>query len=160
MRRSRLLTVFLGLCVAVGLAPVLAAPAAAATPRCTSWTTYYTRNSTQAVVHVPSSGYQNEVYNCELRLGDRNDAVKVLQRALRYCYNYTNVAVDGEYGSITSGAVRDFQHRMNSSQGADLDEDGIYGPETEDWLQFPVWTWPGNVRTNRCEHNPNPNPQP
>ena len=155
MRKSRALSVFLGLCMAVGLTPLLTTPAAAAPPRCTSWTTYYAPYTEEWVVHVPTAGANTGRYDCELRQGDRNDAVKVLQRALRYCTGATNVAIDGEYGPITRSAVLAFQRRMNSSHGATLDEDGIYGPETEDWMQFTVWTWPQNVRVpDRCYHNP------
>src|SRR5688572_17627308 len=129
MRRSRLLTVVLGALLALVLTPLLGAPGAAAdplrpddarpadvgvaaVPRCTSWTTYYAANTTSYVVHVPSNGYNTGRYDCELRQGDQNDAVKVLQRALYYCTGATNVVIDGEYGPVTRAAVLAFQRRM------------------------------------------------
>jgi hypothetical protein len=141
--------------VAAGLSLAAAAPAAAATPTCTSWTTYWAPfGEGFLVVHVPSAGNQTGVVQCGLVQGNHNDAVKVLQRALRYCRGYTEVAVDGDYGPITRAAVLRVQHFANSDFGAGIAEDGEYGPQTMGWLQFTDWTWPANVRTQRCDFSP------
>jgi peptidoglycan hydrolase-like protein with peptidoglycan-binding domain len=102
---------------------------------------------------VPSAGYQTGTVNCILRQGNRNDAVTVLQRALRYCHGY-DISVDGEYGPQTRRAVLGIQQWANGSFGAGIAEDGEYGPQTRDWTQFPDWTWPGNVQISRCDHSP------
>ncbi|HVQ94343.1 MAG TPA: peptidoglycan-binding domain-containing protein [Mycobacteriales bacterium] len=141
------------LLLSAGLGVGTAAPASAATPQCTSWTTYWAPFSTTTVTHVPTAGYQTGNQNCELKIGAHNDAVTVLQRGLKYCHGY-NIGVDGEYGPQTRGAVLDLQQWANGAFNAGLEEDGEWGPHTRDWTQFPDWTWPANVRTNRCDHAP------
>lgn len=136
-----------------GLGIAAAAPAEAATPTCTSWSTYYYLGQTNFVIHVPTAGYQTGTVNCVLKQGNNNDAVTVLQRGLRYCHGY-DIAVDGDYGPQTKAAVLGLQQTINGSYGGHLQEDGEYGPQTQDVTKFPVWTWPGNVRTNRCDHSP------
>jgi peptidoglycan hydrolase-like protein with peptidoglycan-binding domain len=162
MTRSRFLTAFLGLFLALGLTPVLAMNAAAttanapaATPTCTSWSTHFADGTSDYVQHMPSAGRNTYVLSCVLRQGNRNDAVKVLQRSLRVCSGY-NLAIDGDYGPLTRAAVLDLQQRMNGSYNAGLEEDGEYGPETFNWVKFPLFTDPGNVITNMCDHSPIP----
>lgn len=170
MRRTRLFTVVLGALVAVVLAPLSAAPGAAAEPlpahpdgakptevsiaalpTCTSWSSYWDDYYTNLVHHVPTAGRNSGRYDCTLRQGNVSDAVKVLQRALRHCGGYTNVAIDGEYGPVTRAAVLDLQRDVNDFVGWEmLAEDGIYGPETRDWLPFPLWTYPDNTMTSLC----------
>jgi Putative peptidoglycan binding domain len=147
--RTLLATVLL----AGGITVATAAPASAATPTCTGWSTWYTSYSTSYVVHVPTAGTGTRTVNCLLRQGNRNSAVTVLQRALRYCHGY-NVSVDGDFGPQTRSAVLAIQRRANSAFGAGIAEDGIYGPQTRDWTHFPVWTWPGNSMTNGCGLSP------
>jgi hypothetical protein len=150
----RILRVLLApLLLAVGLGAVSASPAQAAIPNCTSWTTYYAAYTTAYVVHVPTAGYYTGTVNCLSRTPHKNDAVTVLQRGLRFCHGY-NITVDGEYGPQTRSAVLGIQRWANGAYGAGLEEDGEYGPETQNWVQFPVHTWPANTRTNRCEHSP------
>lgn len=144
---------FAPLLLVFGLGVVSATPAHAAMPTCTSWTTYYAAYTTAYVVHVPSAGYQTGRVSCLLRQGNRNDAVRVLQRALRECHGY-NIGVDGDYGPQTRAAVLNRQQIVNGSYGGNIDEDGIYGPQTKDWLQFTVWSWPANQDTVWCEHSP------
>jgi hypothetical protein len=139
--------------LAAGLGVVTAGTAEAATPNCTSYSTYYAPYTTSYVVHVPSAGYQTGTVNCLLKQGNRNDAVTVLQRALKYCHGFS-ITVDGEYGPQTKAAVLGLQHRANSNYGAGLVEDGEYGPKTKNWTHFPDWTWPGNVRTQWCDLSP------
>lgn len=154
MRVKRLLAM-LGTVIAAGATSVVlsAAPAQAAIPTCTSWTTYPAPFETGYVVHVPTVGYQTGATYCELKRGNRNDAVTVLQRGLRYCHGY-QIGVDGQFGSQTEGAVLALQRNANGAFGAGLEEDGQWGPATSNWTQFPVWTWPANVRTNRCRFSP------
>jgi len=140
--------------VAGGLSVFTASPAQAALPTCTSWSTYYAAYTTSYVIHVPSAGYQTGTLRCVLKRGNRNDAVRVLQRGLNQCRGYDNVAEDGDYGPITRAAVLDTQQWANGSFGAGIAEDGEYGPQTKDWIQFTVWTWPANQRTIWCEHSP------
>jgi hypothetical protein len=154
MRTFRFRTAVLGVLVATCLGLVVTPSASAAPtalPTCTSWSTYYAAGTTNYVVHVPTLGRGTFNRNCSLRQGDRNDAVKVLQRALRWCLGDIDVEVDGQYGPITRGAVLDLQQWVNDNQGGNLQEDGEYGPATAAYLPFPVWTYPGNVMMSWCE---------
>jgi hypothetical protein len=141
--------------VVFGLATLVfsAGTAQAAIPGCTSWTTYNSDYGSDLVVHVPTAGYQTGATYCELEYGDHNDAVTVLQRALRYCQKY-QIGVDGEYGPETRRTVLAWQQWVNGAYGAGLEEDGEWGPATRNWTDFPVWTRAGNVRTAHCEHSP------
>ncbi|MFB7274685.1 peptidoglycan-binding protein [Streptomyces sp. NPDC056244] len=139
--------------LAAGASAVSAAPAQAATPTCTSWTTYYATGTTDFVVHVPSAGYQTGTVNCLLQQGNYGDAVTTLQRGLRYCRGY-DISVDRDFGPQTRAAVLDTQRWANDAFGAGISEDGGYGPQTKNWIQFPVWTWPANTMTNKCQHSP------
>lgn len=157
MKKSRFLIALLGLASAAGIGLATAAPAsadvtAAATPTCTSWTTVYAPYTTDYVLHIPTAGSQTWNDNCVLRQGNRNDAVKVLQRALRYCSGY-NIGIDGDYGPQTRAAVLDLQRRMNDRENAGLQEDGEYGPNTYNYVEFPAWSWPANAMQNSCWHS-------
>lgn len=154
MITRRIVAAVVGVLLCLGSASVATADVnALAAPTCTSWTTYYSYTSTAYVVHVPSAGYNTGRVECAMYQGNINDGVKVLQRGLVYCSGY-NLSTDGDYGPATRNAVRNLQHRMNAAYGAGLQEDGLYGPATNDWVQFPLWTWPGNARTSWCEHGP------
>lgn len=159
MRTRSFRITFLGLAMAASTALAVppaatAAPVApAALPTCTTWSTHFAAYTTDYVVHVPTLGRNTFNKSCALRYGAKNDAVKVLQRALRHCSGYP-LSIDGQYGSNTRGAVLNLQQRMNASYNAGLQEDGEYGPATSDWVKFPVWTYPGNVMTNGCDHSP------
>ena len=152
MGKKRLLTLASAGVFGVASLVLSVGTAEAAIPSCTSWTTY-DADGNPYVVHVPTVGYQTGATYCELERGDDNDAVTVLQRALRYCHGY-QIGIDGEYGPQTEGAVRDWQQWVNGAYNAGLEEDGQWGPATRNWTQFPDWTRPGNVRTNHCEHGP------
>ncbi|NES31781.1 peptidoglycan-binding protein [Micromonospora terminaliae] len=136
-----------------GIAVAGATPAQAAYSTCTSWSTYDTTYSTSYVQHIPSVGYHTGRLTCQLKSGNNNDAVTVLQRALRYCHGYS-IGIDGEFGPQTKAAVLGVQRRANSAYGAGIAEDGEYGPQTADWIHWPVWTKAGNTMTNRCELSP------
>lgn len=59
-----------------------------------------------------------------VRSGDSGDGVRAAQYLLRHRFGKQNVVVDGDFGRITDGAVRDFQTDY------DLLIDGIVGPQT------------------------------
>jgi Putative peptidoglycan binding domain len=137
----------------LGAGLVAATPAQAAAPTCTSWTTIEPPYAYQEVIHVPSAGYQTGRLDCILKRGHRNDAVKVLQRALRFCHAKGYVEVDGDYGSNTHLGVWTFQNFWNS-YGAGLVEDGEYGPATRRWMNYVIYTWPANQQTPWCHESP------
>ncbi len=65
-----------------------------------------------------------------LRLGDKGEDVKKLQRALKQI-NFDPKHIDGSYGPLTEGAVRRFQ-----SMYSVLADDGIFGPNTRKYLRM------------------------
>jgi hypothetical protein len=141
----RVLAVLGAVLMASGLGLVASAsPAQAEYVTCNSWTTYYAFETRAQVVHTPSRGSQTGNNTCQLKQGDKGNAVKVLQRALKYCRIHANIAVDGEFGPATKRAVLDMQDWANA-RGADLDEDGEFGPATRDWMTWPRWYWPQNT---------------
>jgi hypothetical protein len=149
MRRLLLLLATTALTLGAGL--VAATPAHAAAPRCTSWSTYLTQ---VGAVHVPSAGYQTGRLDCVLKRGDRNDAVKVLQRALQYCHGKGYVAIDGHYGSNTHLGVWTLQNYFNYNNGAGLVEDGEFGPATRRWMMYATYFWPDNIYAHWCDPAP------
>lgn len=69
---------------------------------------------------VPSVG---DDWNCALRQGDfDNDAVRILQVTLNYCYGYSGVVVDGDFGPVTENALE----QVTGSR--------TYGPEQRYWM--------------------------
>ena len=60
----------------------------------------------------------------QVQQGSSGSAVAAVQHNLRFGYGYTNVAVDGIFGPITAGAVRNFQTKFK------IGVDGIVGPVT------------------------------
>jgi murein L,D-transpeptidase YcbB/YkuD len=140
----RLLALLGTVVMASGLGLVAtASPARADYIHCTGYSTYYAFQTKSWVVHSPSRGKQSYNNTCQLKQGDKNDAVKVLQRALKYCRIHANITVDGEFGPATKAAVKDMQDWANA-RGANLEEDGEFGPLTRDWMTWPEWTWPAN----------------
>ncbi len=76
---------------------------------------------------------------CGMSVGQGDeDAVVVLQDALARC-NREDVAVDGEYGSQTAGAVMDVQQR------AGITADGEYGPATLQVMRWPATSTSGGT---------------
>jgi peptidoglycan hydrolase-like protein with peptidoglycan-binding domain len=59
-----------------------------------------------------------------VRSGDTSGAVRAVQQQLRYSYGYTDVKVDGIFGSKTVAAVKAFQVKFG------LKVDGIVGTAT------------------------------
>jgi peptidoglycan hydrolase-like protein with peptidoglycan-binding domain len=72
----------------------------------------------------------------EASQGDQGDAVSAVQDQLRYrdLPECRNLAVDGDFGSLTDAAVRAFQAYVRDNQAALVDEpvvvDGIAGVNT------------------------------
>lgn len=64
----------------------------------------------------------NVAFGSQVRRGDTGEAVKAAQNELDR-HNY-RVAVDGVFGNITDGAVREFQRTVG------LAVDGVVGPNT------------------------------
>lgn len=60
----------------------------------------------------------------QVQQGNTGSAVSAVQHNLHFGYRYTNVAVDGIFGPITSSAVRSFQAKFK------IGVDGIVGPVT------------------------------
>jgi Putative peptidoglycan binding domain len=139
----RLIILFATLPLLLGGGIATATAAQAAYPTCTSWTTYYETYSRDWVEHVPTTRYQSGNHSCQLKQGDKNDAVKVLQRALRWCWG-SSLTVDGEYGPATKAQVVALQKNKNADFNAGLEVDGEFGPATSQWLQMPMWSWPDN----------------
>ncbi len=151
----RILVLLATLVLASGTGLVLASPAQAALPKCTSWTTYWVPFSNTEVVHVPSAGNQTGTLDCVLRQGDHNDAVKILQRGLRYCRDRQYIDVDGDYGFLTYTAVYSIQIDANQFANPKIAEDGEYGPQTRRWaISFPIYSWPANQMTQWCQDAP------
>lgn len=91
--------------------------------------------------HIPSTGYENSATNCHLQKGYSSLAVRVLQEALVYCWNQNVGGIDGVFGTRTYNALRYVQGRLG------IQQDGIYGPHTMDWMGWydgtdPVGAWP------------------
>jgi hypothetical protein len=81
--------------------------------------------------HVPTTDGGNA--NCQLQHGDFNLAgVKVLQDALNRC-NGESLATDGDYGDLTTGAVKRAQEREG------LTKTGVYTLTLFDRMPWPVF---------------------
>ncbi|MFD7626580.1 peptidoglycan-binding protein [Streptomyces sp. NPDC059851] len=80
--------------------------------------------------------------NCVMRQGmagmDRG-AISALQYALRVCNGANGLANDGQFGPLTTQAVRDFQARVGISA------DGVYGPQTRRAMYWPA------IENGRCQ---------
>jgi peptidoglycan hydrolase-like protein with peptidoglycan-binding domain len=111
-----------------GLA-VAASPAAASTPQCTM---SGSQGSAWGDEIIPvSSGGSNQ---CWLAKGDISSAVTALQKVLN-CNSQPVLTVDGNFGSHTRTSVINFQTWANG-QDRSVSIDGVYGPQTESWLQL------------------------
>lgn len=66
--------------------------------------------------------------------GSAGDGVETLQLTLRTCYGMSDVAVDGDFGSITRSALIDVQGREG------ITPDGLYGEQTYRNLKWPRYT--------------------
>ncbi|MEU0552472.1 peptidoglycan-binding domain-containing protein [Dactylosporangium sp. NPDC049742] len=123
---------------AAGSVVLLAEPAAAAVPVCTS----YVRTS----IYRPSSSTGD--YRCWMQRGHRTDGVIILQEAIRVCYGAwlrsigfpQEVKSDGDFGPITEDALR----RIQKLEGAAVD--GVFGIDTSYRM---LWF---NGRDANCRH--------
>ena len=80
-------------------------------------------------VDVPWSSAYSSPWNCQLKKGAKNDAVRALQRGLKICYK-KSITVDGDFGSATQTALKQVQSKLGVSV------DGEYGPQTRKHFQF------------------------
>lgn len=99
---------------------------AAALPTCNHFTVGQS-------VRFPSVGSPGPI-DCKLELGNYNNwGVVALQQWLYHCNNAPQVAVDGDYGTVT----RDVILWIQAANG--IRADGIYGPQTRavlSWARF------------------------
>ena len=72
--------------------------------------------------HVGPATWQKLVVT--VKRGSRGDAVRALQRQLKFSLGFRMVAVDGVFGAVTQRAVTHFQAQRK------LSADGIVGPAT------------------------------
>ena len=97
-----------------------AGPAGAAVPTCNEATRKYSVSNQYMFIPVYYSTLSPQ---CNMRRGNKNNAVKYLQRVMRDQYDYT-IAVDGDFGPATENALKALQRRLSISA------DGVYGPQT------------------------------
>ncbi|GIJ81259.1 Putative peptidoglycan binding domain-containing protein [Micromonospora phaseoli] len=135
------------LALAAGGVLVAASPAAAATPACNGQTYWWSAKwgvKLSVPINTASSGV--DVRGCLMRQGDGPSggvgrAVRALQQALNMCYQ-ERLTLDGDFGSLTKAALVRAQRREGISA------DGVYGPQTADFLAFPFLS--GNFVTTPC----------
>jgi putative peptidoglycan binding protein len=80
-------------------------------------------------VDVPWSSAATSPWNCQLKQGANNPAVRDLQRGLKVCYK-KSITVDGDFGPATEAALKQVQSLLKVSV------DGEYGPQTRKHFQF------------------------
>jgi hypothetical protein len=132
-------TVLATAALAVGMTVAFSGTAQAATPECRATTFIHEGPEYN---EMPTTAPNNWELNCKLGpgdgyVGDQEHAVWVLQRALIQCYgqNLGPAGADGKYGGYTQEGVRNVQ-KFHNHFGAGLDEDGVYGPRTKDFMEF------------------------
>ena len=76
--------------------------------------------------------------NCTLAEGAQGGAVVTLQTALKSCNFASNLAIDGDFGSLTKKAVAYAQWKRGA------EDDGIYGPESRQAFYWPTYALNGN----------------
>ncbi len=108
------------------------ATVAAAAPRCDTNLSQWTG----AVTMITQPVYQPQPWhvdpNCVIPAGTRADFVYSVQWALKKCHQLDPGPIDGIYGSKTTAAVATLQRRVG------IKDDGVYGPQTEDHMKWPV----------------------
>jgi hypothetical protein len=105
----------------VGFATVVvAAPAQASTPHCTSSKFVFTDSFYEH--RVPSVASSNS-HACTLSYGDEGEGVRTLQWVLNKC-NGADLTIDRKFGSATKSALQKAQ------RDSGVEDDGIYGSDT------------------------------
>lgn len=98
-----------------------------------------------------ASPSQNGLAN--LARGSRGDDVKELQRQLNAAGAQPPLEVDGKFGPLTDGALRNFQHQ------AGIRVDGIYGPESRGSMAVAQSGSPWRVREGNAPGVGDPVPE-
>jgi peptidoglycan hydrolase-like protein with peptidoglycan-binding domain len=128
------------LATSLGAAALIVVPSAAAhasVAQCTTTRNFPALNRPGATVVLPTTSSGSAT--CFLAEGDNSSAVSALQRALRACNGYPNLAVDGDFGPNTKNAVLGVQNAPGMTR------DGVYGPQTRDHMS---WT---NAAGTSCD---------
>jgi peptidoglycan hydrolase-like protein with peptidoglycan-binding domain len=81
--------------------------------------------------------------DCTLAEGAQGGAVVTLQTALKSCNFASNLAIDGDFGSLTKKAVAYAQWKRGTA------DDGIYGPNTRKAFHWPTYGVNGSP-TGKC----------
>jgi hypothetical protein len=131
-----------------GALSLSASPAAAATPTCdgAGWIRLTTPVYRSGIAHwyllVPADRItfspDRFAAACIMREGANHIGVHPLQRMLNLCYNQ-GIAIDGDFGANTRRALENAQTWARVSEGAPVDTDGVYGPETGRAVRWPVY---------------------
>ncbi|MCF1598330.1 peptidoglycan-binding domain-containing protein [Streptomyces muensis] len=79
------------------------------------------------LANIPAYGSTD---NCITARGASGPHVEAIQKSLRHCHKRTRVEVDGHFGRITEEELEIVQARL------DLENDGVYGPNTRDKLKW------------------------
>ena len=134
-RRVAVVVAVLGL-AAGGVFVAVGPAAAAATPTCNSstfwWSAKWNKNL-YVPVYRDSAGVRYR--GCQLKKGNGpsggvGTAVWTLQQVLNTCYN-EHLSLDSDFGSNTKAAL------IRAQKKEHISADGIYGPQTADYLAFP-----------------------
>ncbi|WP_459549200.1 protein kinase domain-containing protein [Nocardia sp. X0981] len=112
------------------------------TARC-HWTIRH-RDSERTYVELPTGHGSRDEPDCILNLGDRTEAVSVVQRAVALCHHIP-VDVSGGYDFATKAAIEQLQRAAGAAA------DGIYGPRTRATvLRWPVFQETDGGFTGQC----------
>lgn len=95
-------------------------PSAYAQASCGGTTDHTSANFDAA---IPSTSNNSGNFNCIDGIGNSGAAVRQIQTSLNHCYGQ-NLTVDGQYGTLTSNAMKVAQGRLG------VPKDGTYGPQT------------------------------
>ena len=118
---------------------VMAAPAQASTPTCTTEILWQTQEFNEHVgvyidTDVPAKGTSD---SCNLVEGNDSSAVTALQFMLNDCWG-ANLTTDGDFGSKTMSALKSAQAQINADLGDNIAVDGSYGPQTRTAALWPA----------------------
>ncbi|HEV8562520.1 MAG TPA: hypothetical protein VGR06_39885 [Actinophytocola sp.] len=144
MRLIRRITALIAALAAGCAMTVAIAPSAVAAdwPTCNAWSWDQVLGQADSFARVPSVGQFTGRINCQLKLGDfDNTGVAVLQwLSLNTCHG-AGLEVDGDYGPLTSNAVKFIQAGSHLPPA-----DGVYEPGTRRFaLRWAAWHFPGET---------------